>query len=78
MFQCPSNAFKEPAKPVDFFWGKNEGCPVWRFPIFLYKKSQFNYTKLVIFFQIAKDLCLFFGVIIDVKKDHKKAVSFYD
>lgn len=47
-------------------------------PDFLCKKSQFNYTKLVIFFQIAKDLCLFLGVIIDVKKTIKKAVSFYD
>lgn len=51
---------------------------MWRGLIFLCKKSQFNYTKLVIFFQIAKDLCLFFGVIIDVKKTIKKAVSFYD
>ena len=45
-------------------------------PDFLCKKSQFNYTKLVIFFQIAKDLCLFWGVIIDVKKTIKKPFRF--
>lgn len=78
MFQCPSNAFKEPAKPVDFFGGKMRVAPCGDSRFFLYKKSQFNYTKLVIFFQIAKDLCLFLGVIIDVKKTIKKAVSFYD